>query len=194
MQSGGRDVGCLQTLGALGHLELHTGAFIERPVSLRLDSREVHKDILPVLPLDEAVALGCVEPLHCTFFFHLPLFLLLNLKLTAGTGSRALPHRKKGCGWTHAPLFDCEAENKSQMRLHYTPGERRVSGLEPACRSLRAGPQPRSYTTGCGLRGFLSISPFAARADHPLAGCAVRRIAPRDRQCGAAGERPAYHF
>src|SRR5690242_19659042 len=70
--SGGGDVGRLQTLGALGHLELHLGAFIQRAVALRLDSREVHKYVLPVFSLNKSVALGCVEPLHRTFFFHLP--------------------------------------------------------------------------------------------------------------------------
>src|SRR4051812_18631274 len=31
------DVGCLQTLGALGHLELHSCAFIQAPISFRLN-------------------------------------------------------------------------------------------------------------------------------------------------------------
>src|SRR5437660_3209015 len=71
-----RDVGRLQTLGALGYFKFHSGAFIQTSVTLCLNCREMHEDVLSVLPLDKAVALGCVEPLHCTFFFHLPIFLL----------------------------------------------------------------------------------------------------------------------
>src|SRR5262249_24983500 len=64
---GHRDVGRLQTLGALRHFEFHSSAFIQGSVSLRLNSREVHEDVLSVLTLDKAVALRCVKPLHCTF-------------------------------------------------------------------------------------------------------------------------------
>src|SRR4051812_18044000 len=61
---GRRDVGRLQTLGALRHFEFHLSAFIQAPISLRLNRREVHEDVLSVFTLDKAVALGCVEPLH----------------------------------------------------------------------------------------------------------------------------------
>src|SRR6266568_4542522 len=67
------DVGGLQTLGALRHFKLHPGAFIQGAVSLRLDRREMNEDIFSVLALDKAVTLGCVKPLHCSFFFHLPI-------------------------------------------------------------------------------------------------------------------------
>jgi hypothetical protein len=36
----------------------------------------VYKHVFPVFPLNKTIALGCVKPLHCTFFFHLPQFLL----------------------------------------------------------------------------------------------------------------------
>ena len=68
------NVGGLQTLRSLRHFELHLGAFVQRAVSLRLNGGEVYEDIFPVLPLDKAVPLGCVKPLHCSFFFHLPIF------------------------------------------------------------------------------------------------------------------------
>src|SRR3954462_3255619 len=82
---GRRDVGRLQTLGALRYLKFYLSAFIQAAISLRLNRREVHEDILSVFPLDKAVALGYVEPLHCTFFFHLPIFLLLYHLKTPST-------------------------------------------------------------------------------------------------------------
>src|SRR5712692_4812054 len=63
-------IGRLQPLGTLGHLELHLGALFEAPVTVGLNGREVHEHVLPILPLDEAVAFGCVKPFHCAFFFH----------------------------------------------------------------------------------------------------------------------------
>src|SRR3954467_4588815 len=92
---GRRDVGRLQTLGALCHFEFYLSAFIQASISLRLNRREVHEDVLSVFPLDKAVALGCVEPLHCTFFFHLPIFLLLCHSKNALNPGRARL-RKKG--------------------------------------------------------------------------------------------------
>src|SRR5471030_1749584 len=76
--SGGGDVGRLQTLRALGYFELDTRPFIQATIPFGLNLGEVYEDVLSVLPLDKAVALSCVEPLHCTFFFHLPLVLLLQ--------------------------------------------------------------------------------------------------------------------
>jgi hypothetical protein len=76
--SGRCDVGRLQAFRALGHLKFYSGAFIQRAVALRLDGGEVYEHVFSILPLYKTVALGCVEPLHCTFFFHLPRFLLLK--------------------------------------------------------------------------------------------------------------------
>src|SRR5689334_10523342 len=70
--SGGCDVGRLQTLGPFRHFKFYSGALIQAAISLRLNRRKMNEDVLSVLALDEAVALGCVKPLHCTFFFHLP--------------------------------------------------------------------------------------------------------------------------
>src|ERR1017187_3447675 len=72
------DVGRLQAFGPFGHLKLHSGAFIQALITLGLNRREVYEDIFSILPLDKTVALGRVEPLHCTFFFHLPIFLLFE--------------------------------------------------------------------------------------------------------------------
>ena len=73
---GHRDVGGLQTFRARRYFKFHTRAFIQAAVTLGLKGGEVYKDILSILPLDKAVALGRVKPLHCTFFFHLPIFVL----------------------------------------------------------------------------------------------------------------------
>src|SRR6476660_7370779 len=60
----------LQPLRSFRHLEFHFGAFFEATVAVRLNGREVHEYILAVLPLNKPVALGCVKPFHCAFFFH----------------------------------------------------------------------------------------------------------------------------
>src|SRR5579872_2189408 len=58
--AGHRYVRRLQPLGSLGHLEFHFCAFFEATVAVRLNGREVDKNIFAVLPLNESVALGCV--------------------------------------------------------------------------------------------------------------------------------------
>src|SRR5271157_2913518 len=60
----------LQAFGAPLHLELDLRAFLKRPISGHLDRREVHKDIISVRALDEAIALRGVKPFHNTFFSH----------------------------------------------------------------------------------------------------------------------------
>src|SRR6266487_6171267 len=70
---GHRDVGGLQTLRAFRYFKFHGRAFIKATVPLGLKGRKVDEDILSILPLNKAVALGGVKPLHCTFFFHLPI-------------------------------------------------------------------------------------------------------------------------
>ena len=47
---GRSDVGRLQAFGPFRHLKFHSGAFIQAPVALRLNRREVHEDIFSVLP------------------------------------------------------------------------------------------------------------------------------------------------
>src|SRR5207245_9528242 len=46
------------------HLELHLLPFRERLETVHLDRREVYEHILAALLLNEAVALGVIEPLH----------------------------------------------------------------------------------------------------------------------------------
>src|ERR1041385_5843337 len=97
----------MQTLGPLRHSTLHSSACIQGSIALRLNRREMHEDVLSVLTLDKAIALGCVEPLHRTFFFHLPIFPSLFLK--NASDFRRAPREKRGCGWTHAtPLHEAE--------------------------------------------------------------------------------------
>src|SRR5579864_3321976 len=67
----GRDyVLSLPALGALGHVELHGLALLKALEASRLDRGEMHKNVFASLPADEAVALGVVEPLHCSLFCH----------------------------------------------------------------------------------------------------------------------------
>jgi len=48
---------CLKALGAFLHFKFHCLTFVERLVAVHHDGREVDKNILSCLPLDEAVAL-----------------------------------------------------------------------------------------------------------------------------------------
>src|SRR6266403_3170925 len=60
----------LPALGALGHVELHGLAFLQALESARLNSGEMHENVLAILTADEAVAFGVVKPLHCSLFCH----------------------------------------------------------------------------------------------------------------------------
>jgi hypothetical protein len=62
------DVLGLPALLALYHAKLDLLAFLQAAKTARLDSREVHKHIFAVLPADEPVTLGIVEPLNRTLF------------------------------------------------------------------------------------------------------------------------------
>src|SRR5208337_913653 len=79
------DVRGLEAFRALGEVELHCLALIQAPVSVLLDSREMHEHILARGPLDESVPFGSVKPLDCTFLSHLSHNLLLSPGLLAIT-------------------------------------------------------------------------------------------------------------
>lgn len=64
------DVFGLQPFGALFEIELDFGALVKLAVAVHLDGGEMHEHILAGRALDEAVALGGVEPLNDTFFSH----------------------------------------------------------------------------------------------------------------------------
>src|SRR5215469_7866050 len=60
----------LPALWALRHVELHGLALLQALEASRLDCREMHKNVFATLATNEAVALGVVEPLHCSLFCH----------------------------------------------------------------------------------------------------------------------------
>jgi hypothetical protein len=60
----------LGTLSPFLDLEFHLSAFLQRPVSLALDGRVMHKYITPAGALDKSVALGVAKPLHNTSLCH----------------------------------------------------------------------------------------------------------------------------
>src|SRR5258708_3438045 len=64
------DVFGLQALRALLDVEFHPLAFIQCPVSLRLDGAEMQEHIFPGIAFDEAVAFVVVEPLDGANFGH----------------------------------------------------------------------------------------------------------------------------
>jgi len=59
----------LQSFRTLLHFKLDLLPFVQRFVAIALDRREVHEHVLAGLPLDEAVAFGCVKPLHNSLLF-----------------------------------------------------------------------------------------------------------------------------
>jgi hypothetical protein len=68
----------LQTLGALGDLELNCLTFVERLVSIRHNGREMDEDVFAGLALNEAKTLASIEPLYCSLFFHLCFLFFYN--------------------------------------------------------------------------------------------------------------------
>jgi hypothetical protein len=63
---------CLEALGAFGYGELYGLAFLQSAKSVCLNSRKMHKDVVPGMSADKAKALCIIEPLHCSLFHLLP--------------------------------------------------------------------------------------------------------------------------
>src|SRR5205814_6012112 len=59
---------CLPALGSLDDIELHGLAFLQAAKAFILNGGVVHEHVLAILPADETVSLGVVEPLHCSLF------------------------------------------------------------------------------------------------------------------------------
>ena len=68
---------CLPAFGTLGYVELHCLALLQALEAARLNRREMHENVFAVLTADEAVALGVVEPLNCSLFHIVVLFVPL---------------------------------------------------------------------------------------------------------------------
>src|SRR5579871_1507995 len=65
---GDTQIFCRRLAGASGHqFVTDLGALGEAGMSSLLNSRDVNEDVRTIrLRLDEPIALGCIEPLHCT--------------------------------------------------------------------------------------------------------------------------------
>src|SRR5512135_3689959 len=81
------DVRGLQAFRALLDLEFHRVPFIQRAVAIGLDGGEVDEHVSSRFPLDEAVPLGCVEPLYGSFFLHVVRRLLVEAIWVPESGS-----------------------------------------------------------------------------------------------------------
>src|SRR5690349_8049727 len=64
------DVRRLQALRSLKDFEFYCLAFVQGPIAIFLDDGEMDEHVLPGRPLDEAITLGSIEPLHCTLLSH----------------------------------------------------------------------------------------------------------------------------
>ena len=92
------DVRGLQALGARGHFKFNRLAFVQLLISIRLNRGKMDENIFAGLALDESEALACIEPLHCSLFFHcIPFLCLFELFGAFPTASR---HKKiaRKCG------------------------------------------------------------------------------------------------
>ena len=58
----------LQTLGSLGHAELHALTFLQALEAARLNRRKMHEYVFPVFAANKSKSLGIVEPLYCSLF------------------------------------------------------------------------------------------------------------------------------
>src|SRR5438552_1534961 len=67
---GDRNFLCLEAFRALLDYKLNVSALIETTVAGRLNRGKMDEHIFPVLSLNKAKTLGCIEPLNNTFFFH----------------------------------------------------------------------------------------------------------------------------
>ncbi len=66
---GGGNVLCLKTFRAFLDFKFHCLSFIQRLVTVHLNSGEVHENIFPSLALDKTEPLRRIEPLHSSLFF-----------------------------------------------------------------------------------------------------------------------------
>jgi hypothetical protein len=65
----------LPPLGSLHYVELHLLPFLQAAESARLYRREMYKHVFAALSADKPVTLGIVEPLYCSCFHGVALFL-----------------------------------------------------------------------------------------------------------------------
>src|SRR3954452_2183016 len=122
------DVGRLQALGPLAHVELDPLVLLEAPEPRLLNGTEVNEHIRAVLLGDEAVALLRVEPLHNTScHLQFPFCNLLNS-----------PRRSER---------ELQCELRSSPRAHTVPSETEAARVCPGVH------RRAQYLSGGGLRG-----------------------------------------
>jgi len=85
------DVLSLPALLTFYYVELDLLAFLQAAEAAGLDGREVHEHVFAILPADESVTLGIVEPLNRTLLhcvaISLSEFALIQKVLKAGNAS-----------------------------------------------------------------------------------------------------------
>ena len=79
----------LKALRAFSHIEFNGLTFLKAPEPIRLNRREMYKDISAVLTADKAESFRIVKPLYCSLFHCVvPMFLnfLLRRSVAAWSG------------------------------------------------------------------------------------------------------------
>src|SRR6185312_4175140 len=131
--------------------------------------------VLARLALDEAETFGCIEPLHCTFFFH---YRNLFEKITTGASSVPAPHKKTGL-----PQF-LPRSPENQCDKGQAPKKRPAMQNSIPYRNLRARgfrAQRRrfvrwlTFLRGMGLR-WRDEAHFLPGCDLPAGGCSVGAV------------------
>src|ERR1051326_5490279 len=59
---------CLQALGSLDDVELNRLPFFQAAEAFVLNGGVVYEHVLAILPADETIPFGVIEPLHCSLF------------------------------------------------------------------------------------------------------------------------------
>ena len=75
------DVLSLPALRAFDHVKLNLLTFLQAAETVGLNGGEVHENVFTILAADETIALGIVEPLYCSCFHDVAVFLLLKYAL-----------------------------------------------------------------------------------------------------------------
>jgi len=70
------DVLSLPALGAFDDIELNLLTFLQAAKAVCLDGGEVNENVLAILAADKTIPLGIVEPLYCSCFHDVAVFLL----------------------------------------------------------------------------------------------------------------------
>ena len=108
----------LPAFRAFDHIELYLLTFLQAAESTRLNSREVYEYILTVLAADKSIAFGVIEPLYCSCFHGVALFLFVDVALNNSLDfCRQVTRERRNC--------ELQKTLQDQTRLYFSLLSRR---------------------------------------------------------------------